>query len=144
MKSFLTVFAMCIIVGNTGNAVAQNYINLLQDRSLQHWTLPDGKTVENGWVFDPDGALHLVGKGDNILTQCEYQNFDLCLTFEFRKKETAGSSIACRNTARHGWDLSIRFRTMRHFRISQQNTTLRHSTILLIVPTPFSNDAICL
>ena len=86
MKSFLPVFAMCIIAGNAGNAVAQNYINLLQDRSLHHWTLPDGKTVENGWVFDPDGTLHLVGKGDNILTQCEYQNFDLW--FDFRISET--------------------------------------------------------
>ncbi len=94
MKSFLAVFAMCIIVGNAGNAGAQNYTNLLQDRALHHWTLPAGTPVEKGWVFDPDGALHLVGKGDNILTQCEYQNFDLW--FDFRISEKGNSGIKYR------------------------------------------------
>ena len=94
MKSFLPVLAMCVIVGSAGNAVAQNYTNLLQDRSLHHWMLRNGKTVEKGWVFDPDGALHLVGKGEDILTQSEYQNFDLW--FDFRISEKGNSGIKYR------------------------------------------------
>lgn len=94
MKSFIPVLVLCIIVGIAGHAVAQNYTNLLQDKSLRHWTLPNGNPVEEGWSFDPDGALHLVGKGDNILTQGEYQNFDLW--FDFRISEKGNSGIKYR------------------------------------------------
>ena len=94
MKSLLPVLAMFIVVGSAGNAVAQNYTDLLQDRTLHHWMLPSGGTVEKGWIFDPDGALHLVGKGDNILTHCEYQNFDLW--FDFRISEKGNSGIKYR------------------------------------------------
>lgn len=94
MKSFIPVLVTCIIVGCTSHAVAQNYSNLLQDKSLRHWTLPNGNPVEEGWSFDPDGALHLVGKGDNILTQGEYQNFDLW--FDFRISEKGNSGIKYR------------------------------------------------
>jgi len=94
MKSFIPVLVTCIIVGIAGHAVAQNYTNLLQDKSLRHWTLPNGNPVEEGWSFDPDGALHLVGKGDNILTQGEYQNFDLW--FDFRISEKGNSGIKYR------------------------------------------------
>jgi len=94
MKTLLPALAMCIIVGNAGNAVAQNYTNLLQDRALHHWTLPDGTKVDKGWVFDSDGALHLAGQGGNILTQCDYENFDLW--FDFRISEKGNSGIKYR------------------------------------------------
>ena len=94
MKSFIPGLVLCNIVGIAGHAVAQNYTNLLQDKSLRHWTLPNGNPVEEGWSFDPDGALHLVGKGDNILTQGEYQNFDLW--FDFRISEKGNSGIKYR------------------------------------------------
>ena len=90
MKSFLAVLAMCIVVSSASSAAAQNYANLLQDRSLHQWMLPDGKAVEKGWSFDPDGALHLVGKGENILTQSEYQNFDLWFDFKISEKGNSG------------------------------------------------------
>ena len=94
MKSFLPFLTMFILVGSAGNTLAQNYTNLLQDRSLHHWILPNGNPVEKGWGFDPDGALHLAGEGDNILTRCEYQNFDLW--FDFRISEKGNSGIKYR------------------------------------------------
>lgn len=94
MKSFLPVLAMLIVVSSVGRAVGQNYTNLLQDRSLHQWMLPGGEAVEKGWIFDPDGALHLVGQGENILTKCEYQNFDLW--FDFRISEKGNSGIKYR------------------------------------------------
>lgn len=90
MKPCLSLLALCVIVGNAGNAVAQTYTNLLQDRSLHNWMLPNGDPVQSGWTFDPDGSLHLVGKGDNILTRYEYQNFDLWFEFKIAEKGNSG------------------------------------------------------
>ena len=94
MKSLLPVLAMFIVVGSADIAVAQNYTDLLEGRTLHQWMLPSGGTVEKGWMFGPDGALHLVGQGDNILTQCEYRNFDLW--FDFRISEKGNSGIKYR------------------------------------------------
>ncbi len=73
---------------------AQQYTNLLQDRSLSQWSLPDGDAVESGWQFDDDGTLHLVGKGDNIITRNEYHEFDLW--FDYRIAEKGNSGIKYR------------------------------------------------
>jgi len=73
---------------------AQQYTNLLRDRSLSHWMLPNGNDVQKGWEFDFDGTLHLVGKGDNIITREEYGDFDLW--FDYRISEKGNSGIKYR------------------------------------------------
>ena len=94
MKSCLAILTVCITVANCGNVIAQHYTNLLQNRSLNAWMLPDCGPVQTGWTFDPDGTLHLTGKGGNIITRSEYQNFDLW--FEFRISEKGNSGIKYR------------------------------------------------
>jgi hypothetical protein len=94
MKSCLSAITLMCIFGSAGNAVAQQYTNLIPDRSLHLWMSSDGNPVQTGWGFDPDGALHLSGKGGNIVTRCEYQNFDLW--FEFRISEKGNSGIKYR------------------------------------------------
>ena len=73
---------------------AQQYSNLIQSRSLNQWMLTGGGAVEKGWQVEPDGTLHLSGKGENIVTREEYGDFDLW--FEFRISEKGNSGIKYR------------------------------------------------
>lgn len=88
---FLT---LCLTLVNSSNAIAQQYSNLLKDKSLSQWMLPNGEDVKSGWEFDADGTLHLAGKGNNIITKDEYQDFDLW--FEYRISEKGNSGIKYR------------------------------------------------
>ncbi len=84
-----------LLIASSGTSVsAQQYSDLLQNRSLSQWMLPNGDSVESGWQFDSDGTLHLVGKGGNIVTRDEYQDFDLW--FEYRISEKGNSGIKYR------------------------------------------------
>lgn len=94
MKQLLALLASALLVSCAENAIAQTYTNLIPDRSLHLWNLPDGNPVEKGWSFDADGSLHLIGKGDNILTRDEYQDFDLW--FDFRISEKGNNGIKYR------------------------------------------------
>ncbi|HQX51657.1 MAG TPA: DUF1080 domain-containing protein [Planctomycetaceae bacterium] len=94
MKFVLPVFALILCTAIASPVMAQPYTNLLQDRSLDSWMLPSGDAVEKGWSFDEDGALHLVGKGNNILSRDEYQEFELW--FDFRISEKGNSGIKYR------------------------------------------------
>ena len=94
MNRFVSLAASILLISFAENAIAQTYCNLIPDRSLHLWNLPSGKPVVKGWSFDADGSLHLVGKGDNILTRDEYQNFDLW--FDFRIAEKGNNGIKYR------------------------------------------------
>lgn len=87
----LTVLMICIL---SHTSRAQQYTDLLQGRSLSQWMLPNGDDVETGWQFDDDGTLHLVGRGNNILTREEYEDFDLW--FDYRISEKGNNGIKYR------------------------------------------------
>lgn len=90
MKPALSFLALAFFYTVGQPAYSQSYCNLLPDRSLQHWTLPNGKAVEKGWTIDQGGALHLQGKGDNIITREDYQDFDLWFDFKIAEKGNNG------------------------------------------------------
>lgn len=94
MKLNVSLIFVMTLALNANVVKAQNYSNLLQDRSLRLWTLPNGEPVKEGWQFEADGVLHLVGKGNNILTRDEYQDFDLW--FDFRISEKGNNGIKYR------------------------------------------------
>ena len=75
-------------------ADAQQFTNLLAEKSLSQWMLPSGDSVSSGWQFDEDGTLHLAGKGDNILSRSEYGDFELW--FEYRISDKGNSGIKYR------------------------------------------------
>lgn len=75
-------------------ASAQQFTNLLADKSLDAWMLPSGDAVDSGWQFDPDGTLHLMGRGDNLLSRDEFGDFELW--FEYRISEKGNSGIKYR------------------------------------------------
>lgn len=94
MLRMITVLSLTVAAMTQGTVSAQQFTNLLQGQSLSQWMLPNGNDVENGWRFDADGTLHLQGKGDNIITRKEYQDFELW--FEFRIAEKGNSGIKYR------------------------------------------------
>ena len=94
MNRMLSVGTLLLLLTGTRSVLGQQYTNLIQDGSLSQWMLPNGDAVENGWQIDAGGLLHLAGKGDNILTRDEYQDFDLW--FEYRIEEKGNSGIKYR------------------------------------------------
>lgn len=94
MRTSALLLTFCLISANFNSVLAQQYSDLLKDRSLSQWMLPNGEDVNSGWQFDDDGTLHLAGKGNNIVTRDEYQDFDLW--FEFRISEKGNSGIKYR------------------------------------------------
>lgn len=94
MIRFARVAVAFALITCGSSAFGQQYQNLLANRQLDHWMRPNGEAVEKGWQFDGDGTLHLVGKGDNIITREEYQDFELW--FEYRISEKGNSGIKYR------------------------------------------------
>lgn len=94
MNRIVALLSLTIAVFIQNPVNAQQFTNLLQNQSLSQWMLPNGKDVEQGWKFDADGTLHLQGKGDNIITRNEYQDFELW--FEYRISEKGNSGIKYR------------------------------------------------
>lgn len=94
MNRMLSVGTLLLLLTGTRSVLGQQYTNLIQDGSLSQWMLPNGDAVDNGWQIEAGGLLHLAGKGDNILTRDEYQDFDLW--FEYRIEEMGNSGIKYR------------------------------------------------
>ena len=88
-------FALTVLVAPSSTAIAQQYVNLLQNSSLNHWTKQDGDpVVDTGWSFEPGGILHLSGKGGNLITRDMFGDFDLW--FEYKISEKGNNGIKYR------------------------------------------------
>jgi hypothetical protein len=75
--NFLLTVALFVIPAAA--ACAEDAILLFDGQSLDGWTTMDGKPVSGGWEV-VDGTLHLAKsetRAGNILTDKEYENFDL-------------------------------------------------------------------
>lgn len=76
------------------DALAQQYINLLDSPGLNQWTKANGDPVSGGWQLEPGGILHLAGKGGNLLSREEFGDFELW--FEFRVAQKGNNGIKYR------------------------------------------------
>lgn len=94
MKSVNRILAGVVALVISGSLAQGQYINLLKDRSLQQWMTQSGDPVEKGWTIEPDGTLHLSGRGGNIITRQQFCDFELW--FEFRISEKGNSGIKYR------------------------------------------------
>ena len=88
IRFFVLVFSAMLIT--TEASYAQQYVNLLENRTLDAWMKPDGSSVNEGWTFDSDGTLHLTGKGGNIVTKADYGDFDLWFEYKISPKGNSG------------------------------------------------------
>ncbi len=59
--------------------------------SLADFTDVNGKVPSGGWQLDPDGTIHLAGKGGgNLISKNEYQNFTLEWEWKLNPKGNNG------------------------------------------------------
>lgn len=59
--------------------------------SLADFTDVNGKVPAGGWQLDPDGSIHLAGKGGgNLISKNEYQNFTLEWEWKLNPKGNNG------------------------------------------------------
>lgn len=84
----LSVLPVLLVV--SVSAQAQQFTNLLAGDDLAHWMKPGGAQVSGGWLLEPDGVLHLSGKGGNILTRELYEDFELWFEFKVATKGNNG------------------------------------------------------
>lgn len=82
--------ALLLMTVCASTASAQQYINLLENQSLQHWMTQGGGEPPAGWQLEPDGVLHMVGKGGNLLTREEFGDFELWFEFKISPKGNSG------------------------------------------------------
>lgn len=90
MKSLAPWFGIVVLTLLVSPASAQQYTDLLKDRSLSQWMLPNGGDVTQGWKIEADGSLHLAGKGDNLLTREDFGDFDLWFDWKISAKGNSG------------------------------------------------------
>ena len=94
-RLFICVMTITAFAGSPSWAFAQQYVNLLQDSSLNHWTKQNGDpVVDTGWSVEPGGILHLSGKGGNLITRDLFGDFDLW--FEYKISEKGNNGIKYR------------------------------------------------
>ena len=82
--------ALLLLMTCTSTVSAQQYINLLENQSLQHWMTPGGDEPPAGWQLGSDGVLHMAGKGGNLLTREEFGDFELWFEFKITPKGNSG------------------------------------------------------
>ena len=94
VNSVRRILLLFMVLEWTAATADAQYTDLLSNRSLRHWMTPTGGRVESGWIFDPDGTLHLQGRGGNIVTRRQYENFELW--FDFRISEKGNNGVKYR------------------------------------------------
>ncbi|MEY3457036.1 MAG: hypothetical protein RL215_193 [Planctomycetota bacterium] len=90
MKAVLLCLGLAAGVLSVRPAEAQQYTDLLKDRSLSQWMLADGRAVQSGWTIEADGSLHLSGRGDNLLSREDFGDFDLWFEWKISAKGNSG------------------------------------------------------
>lgn len=76
--------------------------SLIGENSLEGWTSYNGKTPPDAWSV-VDGVLHLKGKGGDILTEKEYENYVLDFTWTIAKGGNSGIKYRFKRFEKGGW-----------------------------------------
>ena len=77
-------------------------VSLLQQDSLEGWTNLAGKEPGKAWTVT-DGVLHLKGKGGDIITDREYENFILDFQWTISKGGNSGIKYRFKKFDKGGW-----------------------------------------
>jgi mono/diheme cytochrome c family protein len=95
--AFLMLSEICLgepaALAEKPDAADANAIELFDGKTLNGWTMLDGKPVTEGWVVR-DGLLCRESRGGHLLSQQEFGDFDL--EFEWKIAERGNSGIKYR------------------------------------------------
>ncbi|MCL2743037.1 MAG: DUF1080 domain-containing protein [Planctomycetaceae bacterium] len=90
-------------------------VSLLQPDSLAGWTSTSGKAPPEAWSVQ-DGVLHLKGKGGDIMTEREYENFILEFSWTISKGGNSGIKYRFKNYDGKGW-LGLEYQVLDDFNV---------------------------
>lgn len=77
-------------------------VSLIQGDTLAGWTTVGGKNPPAAWTVE-NGVLHLNGKGGDIVTDREYENFILDFVWTIKKGGNSGIKYRFKNFEGRGW-----------------------------------------
>ncbi len=108
--SITTLFLFLASMPLAAQDSVRGHTSLFDGKTLSGWVTPDGEPASAGWEVT-DGVLHLVGNGSGmILTDREYQDFDL--RFEWKITEGGNSGIKYRVRRYDGAILGIEYQLL--------------------------------
>lgn len=76
--------------------------SLLQENSLEGWTTIGGKTPPSAWRIS-EGTLHLKGKGGDIISDRDYENYILDFVWTISKGGNSGIKYRFKRFDGKGW-----------------------------------------
>ncbi len=91
----MTLLAAAGLAGGAVAAEPGEWKSLFAGGGLEEWTTASGAPVQaGGWVMEEGGVLHRVGKGEQLYSREEFENFEL--EFEWRVAKGANSGVKYR------------------------------------------------
>ena len=89
----MAAFTLLTACTTKGSDAKNGFTPIFDGKTLNGWTLADGKPITAGWQAE-DGVLHRAGKGGDIYTAKEYGDFDF--QFEWKIAPGANSGVKYR------------------------------------------------
>ncbi len=90
-SAMIRLLTLCLLF--SAAFAEEEWIPLFDGKSLEGWTTLDGDPVTRGWEVR-DGAIYRAGRGGDIITTAEFQDF--VLEFEWKISERGNSGVKYR------------------------------------------------
>ncbi|MDR0870516.1 MAG: DUF1080 domain-containing protein [Planctomycetaceae bacterium] len=112
-------------------------VPLIAKDSLDGWTNNAGKAPGTGWNVE-NGVLHLKGKGGDLITEKQYQNFILDFSWKIAKGGNSGIKYRYKKFDDKGW-LGLEFQVLDDFN-TQEGKKAKNSTATLYDILPVDGE----
>jgi hypothetical protein len=108
--------------------VAGPSVSLIQQDSLAGWTSVSGKEPGAAWSVQ-NGVLHLQGKGGDLVSNREYENFILEFSWTISKGGNSGIKYRLKKYDGKGW-LGLEYQVLDDFNTAEGNKTKNNTATL--------------
>lgn len=96
MKKCFILLAALIAANCVATPSNPGWVSLFDGKTLNGWTSRDGKAPGKGWVIE-DGLIFRKGKSGDIVSEKEYENFELELEWKISKNGNSGIKYRFKN-----------------------------------------------